>query len=150
MRLYGGMCIFRRVPERLEGSSKKRQIGLALVQIGLPVIFFAGSTSEVGVLGRFAEAAAYALYTVGCVLFFVGCGGAFFEKERFYLRLSSAGVLFTVLLQSWAESSEDSVSHSPNGLCVWALLGRLENPVDDHRVQGRLPVGKHHALPFPQ
>ena len=40
MRLYGGMCIFRRVPERLEGSSKKRQIGLALVQIGLPVIFF--------------------------------------------------------------------------------------------------------------
>lgn len=39
MRLYGGMCIFRRVPERLEGSSKKRQIGLALVQIGLPVIF---------------------------------------------------------------------------------------------------------------
>lgn len=64
-----------------------------------------------GVLGRFAEAAAYALYTVGCVLFFVGCGGAFFEKERFYLRLFSAGVLFTVLALSAMEVPELASSH---------------------------------------
>ena len=51
-----------------------------------------------------------------------------------------------VLLQRWAESSEDSF---PGGRCVWALLGRLEDPVDDHRVWVRLPVGKHRALPFP-
>ena len=38
----------------------------------------------------------------------------------------------------------------PDGRCVWALLGRLEDPVDDHRVRVRLPVGKHRALPFPQ
>ena len=38
----------------------------------------------------------------------------------------------------------------PDGRCVWALLGRLEDPVDDHRVRVRWPVGKHRALPFPQ
>ena len=38
----------------------------------------------------------------------------------------------------------------PDGRGVWALLGRLEDPVDDHRVRVRLPVGKHRALPFPQ
>ncbi|AKK07490.1 hypothetical protein [Corynebacterium testudinoris] len=38
----------------------------------------------------------------------------------------------------------------PNGCCVWAFSGRLEDPVDDHRVRVRLPVGKHRALPFPQ
>ena len=38
----------------------------------------------------------------------------------------------------------------PDGRCVWALLGRLEDPVDDHRVRVRLPVGQHRALPFPQ
>ena len=37
----------------------------------------------------------------------------------------------------------------PDGRGVWALLGRLEDPVDDHRVRVRLPVGKHRALPFP-
>ena len=34
----------------------------------------------------------------------------------------------------------------PDGRCVWTLLGRLEDPVDDHRVRVRLPVGKHRAL----
>ena len=38
----------------------------------------------------------------------------------------------------------------PDGRCVWAFSGRLEDPVDDHRVRVRLPVGKHRALPFPQ
>ena len=38
----------------------------------------------------------------------------------------------------------------PDRRCVWALLGRLEDPVDDHRVRVRLPIGKHCALPFPQ
>ena len=38
----------------------------------------------------------------------------------------------------------------PDDCCVWALLGGLEDPVDDHRVRVRLPVGKHRALPFPQ
>ena len=37
----------------------------------------------------------------------------------------------------------------PDGRCVWALLGRLEDPVDDHRVWVRVPVGKHRALAFP-
>ena len=38
----------------------------------------------------------------------------------------------------------------PDGRCVWALSGRLEDPVDDHCVRVRLPVGKHRALLFPQ
>ena len=38
----------------------------------------------------------------------------------------------------------------PDGRCVWAFSGRLEDPVDDHRVRVRLPVDKHRALPFPQ
>ena len=38
----------------------------------------------------------------------------------------------------------------PDGRCVWAFSGRLEDPVDDHRVRVRLPVGKHRAFPFPQ
>lgn len=38
----------------------------------------------------------------------------------------------------------------PDRRCVWAFSGRLEDPVDDHRVRVRLPVGKHRALPFPQ
>ena len=29
---------------------------------------------------------------------------------------------------------------------MWALSGRLEDPVDDHRVRIRLPVGKHRFL----
>ena len=37
-----------------------------------------------------------------------------------------------------------------DGRCVWALSGRLEDPVDDHCVRVRLPVGKHRALLFPQ
>ena len=28
----------------------------------------------------------------------------------------------------------------PDGRCVWAFSGRLEDPVDDHRVRVRLPV----------
>ena len=38
----------------------------------------------------------------------------------------------------------------PDGRCVLAFSGRLEDPVDDHRIRVRLPVGKHRALPFPQ
>src|SRR5699024_2843331 len=36
----------------------------------------------------------------------------------------------------------------PDGRCVWALLGRLEDPVDDHRVRVRLPVGSN-IVPCP-
>ena len=38
----------------------------------------------------------------------------------------------------------------PDGRCVWAFSGRLEDPVDDHRVRVRLSVGEHRALPLPQ
>ena len=38
----------------------------------------------------------------------------------------------------------------PDGRCVWAFSVRLEDPVDDHRVRVRLPVGKHRALAFSQ
>src|SRR5699024_8553956 len=38
----------------------------------------------------------------------------------------------------------------PDGRCECAFSGRFEDPVDDHRVRVRLPVGKHRALPFPQ
>ena len=45
-------------------------------------------------------------------------------------RVELATLLFLVLLQSGAESGED--------------------PVDDHRVRVRLPIGKHRPLTFPQ
>lgn len=37
----------------------------------------------------------------------------------------------------------------PDGRCVWAFSGHLEDPADDHRVWVRVPVGKHRALAFP-
>ena len=36
----------------------------------------------------------------------------------------------------------------PDGRCVWVLLGRLEDPVDDHRVRVRLPV-RANIVPCP-
>ena len=42
------------------------------------------------------------------------------------------------------------LSSSPGQHYGPACLDILEDPVDDHRVRVRLPVGKHRALPFPQ
>ena len=36
----------------------------------------------------------------------------------------------------------------PDGRCVWAFSGRLEDPVDDHRVRVRLPV-RSNIVPCP-
>nr|PKZ24475.1 hypothetical protein CYJ44_10530 [Corynebacterium aurimucosum] len=41
------------------------------------------------------------------------------------------------------------LSSSPGQHYGPACLDILEDPVDDHRVRVRLPVGKHPALPFP-
>ena len=38
----------------------------------------------------------------------------------------------------------------PDGRCVPAFSGRLEDPVDDHRVRIGVPISKHRALTFPQ
>lgn len=94
MRLDCCMHIFRRVQAWMEEPSKeKRQIGLTLVQIGLPVIFFAGSNGKVGALGGGVEIVAYALYVIGCGFFFAGHGGTFFETGCVFLR-----ILFAMLL----------------------------------------------------
>ncbi len=37
----------------------------------------------------------------------------------------------------------------PDGRCVPAFSGRLEDPVDDHRVRIGVPISKHRALTFP-
>ena len=42
------------------------------------------------------------------------------------------------------------LSSSPGQHYGPACLDILEDPVDDHRVRVRFPVGKHRALPFPQ
>ena len=53
-----------------------------------------------------------------------------------------------VLLQSWARVEKPNLKTSV--VLAPGCLSRLEDPVDDHRVRVRLPVGKHRALPFPQ
>ena len=37
----------------------------------------------------------------------------------------------------------------PDGRCVPAFSGRLEDSVDDHRVRIGVPISKHRALTFP-
>ena len=46
------------------------------------------------------------------------------------------------------ESRRPSFSF-PDGRCVPAFSGRLEDPVDDHRVRIGVPISKHRALTFP-
>jgi hypothetical protein len=70
-----------------------------------------------------------------------------YQKERSII--GPKGSLLGAVAKLGGERRRLSFSF-PDGRCVWALSGRLEDPVDDHRVRVRLPVGKHRALPFPQ
>ncbi|WP_348538174.1 DUF397 domain-containing protein [Nocardia carnea] len=64
-------------------------------------------------------------------------------------RFPDGGVLFGAVAKLGGEP-RTLLSSSPGQHYGPACLDILEDPVDDHRVRVRLPVGKHRALPFPQ
>lgn len=79
-----------------EPSKTQRQWGLRFVQIGLPVIFFAGSEGKLGTVGTVVMVVAYALHAAGCGLFLMGVGKRFVEDRKH--RALALGVIMGIVV----------------------------------------------------